>query len=255
MLRRELPLDGDGCEDAAQAIALVLERYFDSLDAPEPAEPAPKLESVPDAAGGGASHLVPPSTAAPDRKRAPSRGGSRSSGPWRARAGLLYDHELGLAPTGGVLVYPHALELSGSLRIGAALDLGGFFPRSAQTIREQELTLTTLQAAFSIPLTLQLRSWEASLGPWAHWRLQRAHAPAELHGAAQYRALPGLGGFAELALKVGRGWLLGARAAFGAQLPSSAARFVLLRDNGERNAVLMPSAWFAQGELGALLDF
>src|SRR6188768_841163 len=30
VLARELPLDAGGCEDAAQAIALVLERYFDA---------------------------------------------------------------------------------------------------------------------------------------------------------------------------------------------------------------------------------
>ena len=47
VLRRELPLDEAGCEDAAQAIALVLERHFDALDRPDPPEPAPKLESVP----------------------------------------------------------------------------------------------------------------------------------------------------------------------------------------------------------------
>src|SRR4051812_27057029 len=34
VLTRELSLDGSGCADAAQAIALVLERYFDAVEKP-----------------------------------------------------------------------------------------------------------------------------------------------------------------------------------------------------------------------------
>ena len=34
VLHRELPLDEAGCQDAAQALALVLERYFDAIEKP-----------------------------------------------------------------------------------------------------------------------------------------------------------------------------------------------------------------------------
>ena len=48
VLRRQLPLDAAGCQDAAQAIALVLERYFDAVERPVEHEAAPKMESVPE---------------------------------------------------------------------------------------------------------------------------------------------------------------------------------------------------------------
>jgi hypothetical protein len=168
---------------------------------------------------------------------------------------LLYDGELGVAPVVGLLFYPRAFELGARLRVGAALDFAPFLLRRTQTVREQDISQTTLQAAFSLPITLELSPWAFSLGPWAHWRFQRAQAPAPLHGGAQYRALPGLGGFAQLAWDLGSSWCFGAGVAFGAQMPSAATRFVLQKDNGERIRVLVPDSWFVQAGLGAQLRF
>jgi hypothetical protein len=117
------------------------------------------------------------------------------------------------------------------------------------------MDVATLQAAVSVPVTLQLSAWELTAGPWAQWRLQRAHAPSTLHGAAAYRALPGLGGFAQLAYDVAPRWCVGLGLAFGAQFASSATRFTLQKDNGERYAVLVPDAWFGQAQLTAALRF
>jgi len=258
VLRRELPLDEAGCDDAAQAIALVLERYFDTLEAPPP-EAAPKLESVP------ATTDRPPSQVVAVPPRSPSRpaagddvSSSRADGSKKSlkmRAGLLYDRELKLAPTVGVTVFPRAFELSARLRIGAALDVTPFFPRRAQTIREQALSLATLQVAVSVPVTLELAPWALSFGPWAQFRFQRADAPSDLHGSTEYRTLPGLGAFAQVAFDLSPRWSLSAGLGGGAQFTGSAPRFVLQRDNGERNAVLVPESWFAQAQLAAVLSF
>lgn len=245
VLRRELPLDEAGCEDAAQAIALVLERHFDAIERPDPAEAAPKLESVPSTTDRAASQVVPATTAIDPP----------SIWYWRARGGLLYDAELGLAPTVGVTLYPRALKLGAHVRIGAALDVAAFALQRPQTIRDQDITLTTLQAALSLPFTVELPTLELSVGPWAQWRFQRGAAPTQLHGEPGYRALPGVGGFAQVTGKLGPRWSLAAGTALGAQLPDSSARFVLQKDNGQRDAVLVPESWFAQAQLAAVLAF
>jgi len=250
VLRRELPLDEGGCDDTAQAIALVLERYFDALETPAPDAP-PKLETVP-VPTDQPSQVVAVATASP--AHVPSAQASGSKKFWSARGGIVYDSQLTLAPTVGVTFYPGAFEL-GDVRIGAALDVAPFFPRRAQTVRERGLTLATLQVAISVPVTLTLASWSLSVGPWAHLRFQSAEAPADLNGSSQTRALPGLGGFVQLALGVGPRWSFGAGLATGRQLSESATRFVLQRDTGARSAVLVPDAWFAQANLAALLSF
>lgn len=254
VLHRELPLDDAGCDSAAQAIALVLERYFDALESPAPKAAAPQLESPPIAAAPLPAQVASHLPASP-RVRAANADAPASASPWRARAGFLYDRELKLAPTLGVTLYPHAWQLTPRVRVGAALDVAIFLSQNEESVRSEQLTLSSAQAALSLPLTLQLSSWEISAGPWAHWRLQRAEAPAEIQGATQYRALPGFGGFTQLSVKWGGRWSLGAGLALGAQLRGSAARFVLQGDNGERNAVLVPDAWFLQASLAAGLTF
>src|SRR6478752_343602 len=97
VLRRELPLDDAGCDDAAQAIALVLERFFDAIE--RRSEPAPAEEPAP-------AQVAPlpheqPHTATPsaaqeraERERA-----------WQVRAGFVYDLKLGLADNLGTTYY------------------------------------------------------------------------------------------------------------------------------------------------------
>jgi len=252
VLRRELPLDEAGCDDAAQAIALVLERHFDVIERPDLTEATPKLESVP-ASPDPAPAQVAPVAATPDRPRTAPASAAKKS--WEARAGLLYDGELGIAPTVGVTFYPHVFEWGTRLRIGAALDLAPFVQRRTETVREQDITQTTLQTSFSLPMTLELSSWALALGPWVQWRFQRGRGPERLNGGASYRVVPGLGGFVQLSADLSARWALVAGAAFGAQLPSSAASFALEKASGERSAVLVPQAWFAQVQLAALFRF
>jgi hypothetical protein len=243
VLRRELPLDGAGCDDAAQAIALVLERYFDAIEKGDPSA-ASKPENVPSTPA--------PSTSQPAPEVAPAAAPSPPARPqraWRLRAGAVYDFELGPAASLGAALYPTAFRLSPRVRIGVALDAAQFLTRLTETVREEKISAITLRTAFSLPVSFELSRWSLSTGPWAELRFQRASAPTLPHGRSDYRAVPALGGFADAGWQLAQGWTLGAGFAFGAQFPSSAARFILLEDGARRNEVLVPHAWFAEAQL------
>jgi len=240
VLRRELPLDGAGCDDAAQAIALVLERYFDAIEKREPSE-GPKSAIALEPSAPAASQ--PASVAAPEAE--PSVRPAR----WRARAGAVYDWELGPAAGVGVVLYPTAFRPSSRFHVGVALDAAQFLLRSSETVREERITALTLRTALSLPFTFELRRLSLSAGPWAELRLQRASAPTLPHGRSDYRALPGLGAFAGLGWGLTPSLTLGAGFAFGAQLSGAAPRFILQEDGGGRNEVLVPHAWFGEAQL------
>lgn len=249
VLRRELPLDGAGCEDAAQAIALVLERYFDAIEKREPIEstnPPTDSETTPPPA-------LQPASVVPSRERSSAPLPTRQR--WQLRAGAAYDFELGPALSVGVALYPASLELSRHLRIGVALDAAPFLTRLSETVREEKISAITLRTALSVPLTFELSSWSFSAGPWAELRFQRASAPTLPHGRSEYRALPAAGGFAEVGVALSPSLALAAAFASGAQFTGSASRFVLQADDARRNEVLVPHAWFGEALLRLGLRF
>lgn len=248
VLRRELPLDDAGCEDAAQAIALVLERYFDAIEKREPNQ-AQKSDAPALAKPAPESQLVP--IARSEADSAPARQPADSG--WRARAGLLYDSELGPAVNLGASFYPSAFRLGPRLRVGVALDVAPFVTRETETFREEKISALTLRSALSLPLTLELAHWSMSAGPWLELRFQRASAPTLPRGQSAYRAVPGVGGFAQIDWRIGGNTALGAGLALGRQVTGAAPRFVLLGDGASRNAVLVPDAWFAEAGLGFTL--
>jgi hypothetical protein len=248
VLHRELPLAGAGCQDAAQAIALVLERYFDGVEIPGPQATVAIQQPVPDRPD---YQSVPfaPTHDVPARSEA-----QRRQSTWEARAGLLYDLELGAAPLLGAALFPLALRFSSSLRLGLALDFAPFLKRMSERVREEELSAFTLQSALSLPLRLSMGDWRTAIGPWAHMRLQRAQAPSLAHEEPSYRALWGAGGVAQLGWTPWPSWTLGMGVAIGAQLTGAAARFVLVDTAGGTNAVLVPDSWFGQGQLSVALQ-
>jgi hypothetical protein len=240
VLRRELPLDGAGCDDAAQAIALVLERYFDAIEKREPSEAAkPASAPRPSAPAASQRASVAPAAAKPSPRPAT----------WRARAGAVYDGQLGPAANVGLVLYPTAFRPSARFRIGVALDAAQFLLRLTETVREEKISAFTLRTALSLPFTFDLPRWSLSAGPWAELRLQRASAPTLPHGRSDYRAVPGLGGFVEAGWGLGPSLTLGAGFAFGAQLVGAAPRFILQEDAGRRIEVLVPHAWFGEAQL------
>jgi hypothetical protein len=243
VLTRELSLDSAGCDDAAQAIALVLERYFDAVEKPAA---APKPEPIPVRTDEQPSRNSPPTVAAGAPPVTPSTSRWRA---WRVSAGFLYDLELGLAPSVGVAVLPKAFRLTSRLQLAVALDVAPFLSALEQTAREQEITAFSVQTALSIPLVWHSEAWSASFGPWAQLRFQGAEAESLAHHQRAYRAVPGVGGMLQLAWSPASRWLLGLGVAGGAQSTTATSRFVLRTTDSGPKPVLVPETWFGQGQL------
>jgi hypothetical protein len=133
--------------------------------------------------------------------------------------------------------------------VGVAFDLGVFVNPKIETVRENEVSAMTLRAALYVPFALRMGAWSVWLGPWGQLGLQRASGESLSHAREAYRPLPGVGGFWRLGWWPAPTRTHGATAAAGAQLVSSSSRFVLERRDGTRNAVLVPTEWFAQAQL------
>jgi hypothetical protein len=168
---------------------------------------------------------------------------------WNARAGFLYDRELGSAPTLGAALNPNALRLTPTLGFGVSLDAAPFLSAISERIGEDEISASTLQTSIAFPFAWRGVSWSAAIGPRAQLRWQRAAAPTLGHQRPAYRALPGLGGFAELGWSPSSLWSISMGVASGAQLAHAASRFVLQRLDMQRDVVLVPDRWFAQAQV------
>jgi hypothetical protein len=248
-LRRSLPLAGFGCEDAAQAIALVLERYFDGVENPTSRGEA-EQSSI------SATTETPP-------VRVTKLAGTTPSAPlvelavrertWQLALGFAYDFELGFAPTLGLRYTPELLRVSSLWRFGLFADVGLFVKPVTERVREQELSASTAQLAFSAPLWVDLGRAGLGFGPWAQIRVQRGKAQRLDDEDPAYRALPGLGGTLQATWSLSRAWSLGGGLALGAQLTDASSSFVLRQSDGRTRPVLAPQAWFAQAGLGIAL--
>jgi hypothetical protein len=241
VLEREIELEGTECQNASQAIALVLERYFDAVERPETPDPepvpAPLLDSPP----------TPPSVSSAPAGAPPAA--ARIESGWRAHAGIAQDWELGVAPLLGVALFPRRWQATPHLRFGAAFDLALFMTPSTETVRTESIRANTLQPALSVPLELHSGPWSTGLGAWAQVRLQRAKAESLTNAHTAYRALFGLGGLARVGWSPASRWLLSATVAGGGQLVSASSRFVLQKADGTQDAVLVPKTWFTQAQL------
>jgi hypothetical protein len=239
VLEREIELEGTECQNASQAIALVLERYFDAVE-----RPAIDPEPVP-----GSTEPVPsPRSVSSTPEAGPPASAHVESG-WRAHAGLALDMELGVAALLGVALYPSQWRATPNLRFGAAFDLAFFVTPMTETVRTEPIRASTLQLALSVPLELHSGRWSSGLGPWAQLRLQRATGLSLTNAHTAYRALFGLGGLARVGWSPASRWLLSATVVGGGQLVSASSRFVLQKADGTQEAVLVPETWFAQAQL------
>ena len=253
VLARELPLDDAGCQDAAQAIALVLERYFDAVEKPAIASsPAPIPATTDEPSMGELSTLAgaPSQNSPPVSPREPPVASTTARGRgWLARAGFVYDLELGVGASVGIVRLPQALRMTPRLQLGVAFDVAPFLSPVEQDVREQEIRAFSVQGALSIPLVWHFEPWSASLGPWAQLRIQRAEAPSFTHQRRAYRVVPGFGGMTQVAWSPGSRWTLGLGVAAGAQATTGTSRFVLRTTDNGPQPVLVPEAWFGQGQL------
>jgi hypothetical protein len=248
VLARELPLDRAGCQDAAQAIALVLERYFDAVEKPTVAPPP---EPIPVTTDEPLSRNSPPVVVGEVATATPTASRWRA---WRARAGFIYDLKLGIAPTVGMAQFPAAFRFTPRLELGVALDVAPFLSQLKQSVREQEISAISVQAALSIPLVWHFEPWSASLGPWAQLRIQRAQAASLTHSQRAYRVVPAVGAVAQLAWSPASPWTLAFGVAGGAQSSTATSRFVLQTTDRGPQPVLVPETWFAQGQLTLALE-
>lgn len=244
VLERELPLDGAGCQDAAQAIALVLERYFDAVEKPDAlpsnGEPiAVRLDEPP------VYHTAP----APARDVATTAAPPPTPRAWRVRAGFGYDLHLGSAPTLGLALFPDAFRLRRDLELGVALDLAPFVSSLTEDVRGEEIAAFTLQTALSVPLSWRFAPWSCSLGPWAQLRFQRAEAATLAHEQVAYRTVFGFGAVAQVAWSPAPRWSIGLGVALGSQAAGATTRFTLRGIDGQSKPVLVPESWFGQGLL------
>lgn len=246
-LQRSLPLDGVGCEDAAQAIALVLERYFDGLESPVTQTPS-NLGPVPVSVEPAPSHHASPASRAP--RAAPEPHPRR----FELRAGIAYDSEYELGPSVGISYYPQAWRLGARAELGLALDGTAFTEPVRERVRRQEIMASTWQAALSLPLRFELSTVALGLGPWAQLRLQRAEGPTLKNRDAVFRALPCLGGVMNAGWSFHRDWALGADVSFGGQFTGLAPSFVLRQDGQAPKAVLVPQSWFGQARVAVSLS-
>lgn len=244
VLERELSLDGVGCQDAAQAIALVLERYFDALEKPTP--PAPNSEPAPVRPG---DQSLAKSATAPPRDVPEGPPPAAAERAWQAHVGFNYDWKLGIAPTLGVALFPVAWRSGAHWQIGLALDVAPFLTSLTERVREQEISAFTLQTALSLPVAWRSAPWAAAVGPWAQLRLQRAEATSLAHAQPAYRLMSGWGGVIQLSWSPAPVWTLGCGVAAGAQAAGATSRFALRRADGGTEPVLVPESWFGQGQL------
>jgi hypothetical protein len=240
VLEREIELEGTECQDASQAIALVLERYFDAVERPAASDPEPvpgPTEPVPGPRRGDpAGPVAPPANA-------------RAESEWRAGAGVALDRELGVAALLGVALFPSKWRATPNFRVGAAFDLAFFVTPITETVRTEPIRASTLQLALSAPLELHSGAWSGGLGPLTQLRLQRASAPSLTQDQPAYRALFGLGGMARVGWSPAPRWLLSAAVGAGGQLVSASSSLVLKKADGSQSAVLVPPTWFGQGQL------
>jgi hypothetical protein len=240
VLERELEIDGAECQNAAQAIALVLERYFDAVERPAPnPEPVPaKAEPVP---GPGSVSYAPTEVAA--GVAAPEESG------WGVHGGVAGDWKLGVAPLLGVELFPRAWRVGTHLRFGGAFDVALFVKPITETVRMESIRASTLQSVLAVPVELHWGSWRTGLGAWTQVRLQRATAESLANSRTAYRALFGLGALARVGWSPGRPWLISATVAGGRQLVSATSRLVLEKGDGSQTEVLVPESEFAQAQL------
>jgi hypothetical protein len=240
VLRRELPLDSAGCQDAAQTIALVLERYFDAIERPTaPPPPAPAAAEEPPRTTPSPS---PPPSPGPAPRQAPR------DREFRIKAGLLYDRELGTAVALGASYLPQALRLSSRWRVGFGVDVAPFLAGQTDAVRGERVEAFLLQGALSVPLAWSSSKWRFAFGPWAQLRLQGAQAASFTGGDRKYRLVPGAGGFIQAGLELTPTWAIVAGVAAGPQLKDAASQYVLEGTAGKK-AVLVPGSWFGHVQL------
>lgn len=209
LLRREFPLSSLSCTDAADVIALVLERFFQQMSAVEP-EPASddaaassEASTAPAGSTARASEPAPEPPSSPPPPARPSEAGrpdeeraALTGGGWDLRGqGGAHTSLTSSAGVGAAFQVPSPL---GGLRGQVVLD--ALWPLSSRRVQEQDLSLALQSSWFfaSGLLLAETGRWSWGAGPLVGLELEQA----EIEGAPQLsdgvkrRLLLGLGAHA-----------------------------------------------------------
>ena len=286
LLRRELPLASLGCTDAAEVIALVLERFFQQMSGvdeptllPEEAPPssdAPEEPTGRESVGPGSSGHEPagrhpaghePPAERPEPLHEPDPPPAPDALPLHpSRAPGCADHR---APASSSWTLRGTTTVHAPLAPGAGLGVGipggswiqlvldATWPLAARSVDEQGLRLATQSSwLFASGLFLLERNrWSFGAGPLVGLELEQAEiegAP-ELSAGRKARLLAGVGAHAVALLVLSQSLQLelGLRAL--PRFTGNTRRFVVQGASDEEFEVLRPAPLAWAGSLGLIV--
>ncbi|HOU92788.1 MAG TPA: hypothetical protein PLU22_17165 [Polyangiaceae bacterium] len=257
-LERDLPLEPGGCAAMAQALAVVLDRYFRALaEAAAPADDAEPPDEAPPPSSGDAAT---PGDERPPGAGLDAPGGAATTPDVEQDAGpALPDPqlELGLLAGAALDLPSGAAELLFTAPVAPLFRVG--VTVSAPFRAEREWLGAEWVQGWSVPL----RAWagvgrssgafSAYGGPELLVALERGQGAGLATERAASRAVPGAGVALELGYRLTPRVGLGLRAALDANLPGAAPRFVVEIGGGERREVLAPAPLRAAVTGGVIL--
>jgi hypothetical protein len=231
-LRRELPIEGENCADVAQAIALVVERYFADLAAEhvaeaETPESSPAVATpTPEPSPAPSPVVAPAPPAAPPPQRPPRALGQRPVTLWRAGVGAA------------LLLPDPAARVDVNVRLDHAWWSAGL--RGVVPTKERSEPLDEGKAELS---ALPLRLWaaadwtwddlEVSLGPELLVSLERGDTVASDRIGDGTRLVLGLGAQANALLSLSGPVALSLAAGGDVTLPLAMSQFLVAETERE----------------------
>ncbi len=254
VLEREIQIGPSGCSEVAQAMALILERHFQSLEAPadaertaEPSEPAASgdtrsLSASTAEAPSNERETTPPQRAAATTPESATDERERSLGALRAGLGVR-ETGTGIGQIGVEVRSDEALALS----LDAVLSLGEEKTTELDYALASQQFGLELAASWLVPLG---RRFELGIGPLVGARLEVARLEDDaVATGSRHRVVPhvGLQGLARYEL--GRVLQLDFTARAARALTGPVTEFEVETVEGESVEVLVPRAWVGEAVL------
>jgi len=258
-LERDLPLEPGGCAAMAQAVAVVLDRYFRALaEAASPADDAATPGDAPPPES--REHGETPAEATPPVAAAGALGvAATTPDDEDGAASALPDprYELGLL-AGAALELPSGVaELLLTAPVAPLVRVGATV--SAPFRAEYESLGSGRVRGWSVPLRIWAGVGRSSGGFWAYGgpellvALEGGRGTGLAVERSAGRVVPGAGVALELGYRLTPRVGLGMRAALDANLPAAAPRFVVEVGEDERREVLAPAPLRAAVTGGVIL--
>ncbi len=242
LLARDLALDEGGCDEAARAIAVVVERYFERLSE-EPADaasasvaepPAPTVVEVSDAP-------APPPKVAKTRETERPKTVETTAARQEARflvRGLVGWTERKSPEVGVGFGFSFLRGLSGTLDLTHVL-----FP-VREEFEETTLTNHSLRLLPSLRLEARVGDFVGGVSLLAPLGIEWANGSPLVDARTGLRAVPGLGGGIHISSSPAARWGWSLEAGAATTFPDGAKRFVVTNSTGQSVEVLAASSWW-----------